>query len=50
MLGRIVAIGTMDELRVQTGSEGANLEDLFLKLTAGPESREMIERLLEGAS
>ena len=45
--GHIVAIGTMDELRVQAGSEGANLEDLFLKLTAGPESREMIERLLE---
>src|SRR5437588_10748585 len=45
--GHIVAIGTMDELRVQAGSEAANLEDLFLKLTAGPESREMIERLLE---
>src|ERR1700687_849930 len=48
--GRIVAIGSMDELRVQTGSEGANLEDLFLKLTAGPESREMIERLLASGS
>jgi ABC-2 type transport system ATP-binding protein len=48
--GRIVAIGSMDELRVQTGSEGANLEDLFLKLTAGPESREMIERLLDSSS
>jgi ABC-2 type transport system ATP-binding protein len=48
--GLIVAVGTMDELRVIAGSEGANLEDLFLKLTAGPESREMIERLLEGAS
>src|SRR6266700_3706980 len=45
--GHIVAIGTMDEQRVQAGSEGANLEDLYLKLTAGPESREMIERLLE---
>jgi ABC-2 type transport system ATP-binding protein len=45
--GRIVATGSLDELRVQTGSEGANLEDLFLKLTAGPESREMIERLLD---
>jgi len=48
--GRIVAIGSLDELRVQTGSEGANLEDLFLKLTAGPESREMIERLLDTGS
>src|SRR5712692_1517755 len=48
--GRIVAIGSMEELRVQAGSEGANLEDLFLKLTAGPESREMIERLLDTGS
>jgi hypothetical protein len=36
----------MGELRTQTGSEQATLEDLFLKLTAGPESKEMIERLL----
>src|ERR1700736_4999544 len=48
--GRITATGTMEELRVQAGSEGANLEDLFLKLTAGPESREMIDRLLESRS
>src|ERR1700736_3527677 len=48
--GRIVATGSMEELRVQAGSEGANLEDLFLKLTAGPESREMIDRLLESRS
>jgi len=44
--GKIVATGTMDELRAQTGSEKASLEDLFLTLTAGPESKEMIERLL----
>ena len=44
--GHIVATGTMDELRAQTGSEKASLEDLFLKLTAGPESKELIERLL----
>jgi ABC-2 type transport system ATP-binding protein len=44
--GHIVATGTMDELRTQAGSEQASLEDLFLKLTAGPESRELIERLL----
>jgi hypothetical protein len=41
-----VATGTMAELRAQAGSENASLEDLFLKLTAGPESREMIDRLL----
>ena len=44
--GKIVATGTMEELRAQTGSEKASLEDLFLKLTAGPESKELIERLL----
>jgi ABC-2 type transport system ATP-binding protein len=44
--GKIVATGTMEELRAQTGSEKASLEDLFLELTAGPESKEMIERLL----
>lgn len=45
--GHIVAIGSIEELRIQAGSEAANLEDLFLKLTAGPESREMIDQLLE---
>jgi ABC-2 type transport system ATP-binding protein len=44
--GKIVATGTMEELRAQTGSEKASLEDLFLKLTAGPESKELIDRLL----
>jgi ABC-2 type transport system ATP-binding protein len=48
--GRIVAVGTMEELRVQAGRAGANLEDLFLQLTAGPESREMIDRLLAASS
>jgi ABC-2 type transport system ATP-binding protein len=44
--GRITATGTMTELRAQAGNEQASLEDLFLKLTAGPESKELIERLL----
>jgi ABC-2 type transport system ATP-binding protein len=44
--GHIVATGTMDELRAQAGAEHASLEDLFLKLTAGPESKELIDRLL----
>src|ERR1700716_1236114 len=44
--GRIVGTGTIEELRAQAGSEKASLEDLFLKLTAGPESKELIERLL----
>jgi ABC-2 type transport system ATP-binding protein len=44
--GRIVTTGTMDELRAQTGAEQATLEDLFLRLTAGPESKDLIDRLL----
>jgi ABC-2 type transport system ATP-binding protein len=44
--GHLVATGTMDELRAKAGSAQATLEDLFLSLTAGPESRDLIERLL----
>jgi ABC-2 type transport system ATP-binding protein len=44
--GRITATGTIKDLRAQAGNEQASLEDLFLKLTAGPESKELIERLL----
>jgi len=44
--GHLVATGTMEELRTQAGSAQATLEDLFLSLTAGPESSELIERLL----
>lgn len=39
--GRIVVQGTMDEIRTQTESRGASLEELFLKLTGGPEAREL---------
>ena len=45
--GRLVATGTMEELRTQAGASQATLEDLFLSLTGGPESRELIDRLLE---
>ena len=44
--GRLVATGTMDELRAQAGSAQGTLEDLFLRLTAGPESSELISSLL----
>jgi ABC-2 type transport system ATP-binding protein len=44
--GRIVATGSMEELRALAGSANATLEDLFLRLTAGAESKELIERLL----
>jgi ABC-2 type transport system ATP-binding protein len=31
--GRLLAEGTLDELRVRTGESGATLEDVFLDLT-----------------
>lgn len=34
--GRIVAEGTIDQLRHQTAASDASLEELFLKLTGGP--------------
>jgi ABC-2 type transport system ATP-binding protein len=41
--GRIVAAGTMDELRAHTSSGDASLEELFLKLTGGLAERELSE-------
>jgi ABC-2 type transport system ATP-binding protein len=34
--GRLIALGTMGELRAQTRQEHATLEDLFLHLTEPP--------------
>jgi ABC-2 type transport system ATP-binding protein len=39
--GRIVAEGTIADLREQTRAGDASLEDLFLKLTGGSEGREL---------
>jgi len=39
--GRILASGTMDELREQTASGDASLEDLFLRLTGGFHERQL---------
>jgi ABC-2 type transport system ATP-binding protein len=39
--GRIIASGTMDELRTQTASGNLSLEDLFLRLTGGATTREL---------
>ncbi len=39
--GKIVAHGTMSELRQQTKSGNASLEELFLKLTGGSTEREL---------
>jgi len=45
--GNVVAQGTMDELRQQTESGNASLEELFLKLTGGAAMRELAA-VLEG--
>lgn len=45
-LGKIVATGTVDELRRQTAAGNADLEELFLRLTGGPAARELA-RVLE---
>jgi ABC-2 type transport system ATP-binding protein len=41
--GRVVAAGTMDELRSQTSVGDATLEELFLKLTGGLSEHELSE-------
>ncbi len=47
--GRLLALGTVDELRQRVGpgtsDEDASLEDLFLKLTGGEEYRELVKHL-----
>ncbi len=45
--GRIVAEGTVGDIRDQTASGDASLEELFLKLTGGGETREL-SAILEG--
>jgi ABC-2 type transport system ATP-binding protein len=45
--GRIVAHGTMSEVREQTSSEELGLEDLFLKLTGGIREHQL-DTILEG--
>jgi ABC-2 type transport system ATP-binding protein len=45
--GKIVAFGTMDELRQQTAAGNVSLEELFLKLTGGAHVRELAEVLGE---
>jgi ABC-2 type transport system ATP-binding protein len=47
--GRLVAVGTLDELRsfgrAEDGSNGGSLEDIFLELTGGAEDAEIAEVL-----
>ncbi len=45
--GRIIALGTMDELRGQAHAGGAHLEEIFLKVTGGEAMSDIIEGLRE---
>ena len=46
--GRLIALGTVDELRQQGGDAGASLEDIFLQLTGGQANAELIQALTVG--
>src|SRR5947209_2959103 len=39
--GRVIATGTLDELRLQAHREGDSLEDIFLQMTGASEEREL---------
>ncbi len=43
--GRVIAIGTMAELRAQAESDTLSLEDIFLDLTSGDEYKDLIQYL-----
>lgn len=45
--GRIIALGTMEELRNEAESEDSGLEQIFLRLTGGESQRELM-RVLAG--
>ena len=45
--GEIIALGTMDELRSQAEAGGADLEEIFLKVTGGDAMAHVIEGLRE---
>lgn len=45
--GKIIALGTMDDLRSQAEAGGAHLEEIFLKVTGGEAMHYVIESLRE---
>lgn len=45
--GKLVAVGTMDELRQTSTATDRNLEEIFLELTGSVEDREMVKILSE---
>jgi len=45
--GRLLALGTMDELRQRASMPGSDLEDIFLKLTGTGDIKAVVEELLK---
>ncbi|WP_456276302.1 ABC transporter ATP-binding protein [Bacillus sp. AK128] len=43
--GKIIALGTMDELRESKGNENQSLEDIFLELTGGEDQQAVINEI-----
>jgi ABC-2 type transport system ATP-binding protein len=43
--GKVIALGTMDELRAQADTGGAHLEEIFLKVTGGDEVADLVRNL-----
>ena len=43
--GKIVALGTMDDLRAQAHVGGAHLEEIFLKVTHGEDMADVVAAL-----
>jgi ABC-2 type transport system ATP-binding protein len=43
--GRIIALGTMDDLRAQAHAGGAHLEEIFLKVTHGEDMADVVAAL-----
>jgi len=44
--GKIIAVGTLDELRSQASSDGSTLEDVFIALTANADSKADTKEIL----
>jgi ABC-2 type transport system ATP-binding protein len=45
--GRLLAIGSMEELRAKARLPGSNLEEIFLTLTGTSDIRDVVEALME---
>jgi len=45
--GKVIALGTMDELRAHVDAGGAHLEEIFLQVTGGQEMADVVSALKE---